>query len=92
MEAWRPLGGPNSTLRNQPDLLAIAQQHQKQPAQIILRWLYQQQIIPLPKSSNPAHIASNTDIFDFMLSSEEMARLNQLPQGTTAFDPETYHS
>ncbi|WP_125767203.1 aldo/keto reductase [Lapidilactobacillus wuchangensis] len=92
VEAWRPFGGPESSVMQAPVIRQLAALYQKQPAQIILRWLLQKQIIPLPKSSNPAHAASNTEIFDFELTAAEMLQLDQLNRGTTSYDPETYHS
>ena len=45
-------------------------------AQVALRFLVQQNIVaPIPRSSNPARIAQNLDVFDFTLSDDDMARI-----------------
>lgn len=57
----------------------IARAHQKNEAQIALRWLLQQeQVAAIPRSSNPDHVRSNFEVFDFELTKEEMERLGGL--------------
>jgi 2,5-diketo-D-gluconate reductase B len=61
------------------DVLArIGKAHSKSPAQVSLRYLVQQNIIPIPRSSNPQHLADNLAVFDFTLSDAEMAELGKL--------------
>lgn len=55
------------------EILSICQKYSKSAAQIVLRWNFQKGIIPIPKASSPIHIRANYDIFDFSLTSEEMA-------------------
>ena len=50
----------------------------KSPAQVSLRFLVQQDIVPIPRSANPQHIADNLAVFDFTLSDAEMAELRGL--------------
>jgi diketogulonate reductase-like aldo/keto reductase len=54
----------------------VGKNHNKSGAQVALRWLVQQGIPIIPKSSNPKHLAENFDVFDFTLSDEEMTRLS----------------
>jgi len=56
----------------------IAKAHAKSSAQIALRYLVQQGIIPIPRTANPEHLAANLAIFDFKLSDAEMAELGKL--------------
>ncbi|VDP85281.1 unnamed protein product [Echinostoma caproni] len=56
----------------------VADVHQKTPAQILLRYLLQRNMIVIPKSSKKERIAENAKIFDFELTEEEMHRLNSL--------------
>jgi 2,5-diketo-D-gluconate reductase A len=76
-ESWRPLGCGNAMLAD-PVILAIAEQHQRTPAQIVLRWAVQQGFATATKSSNPQRMADNLNIFDFSLTTEEMSSLNSL--------------
>ena len=59
-----------------PVLAEMASARGKTVAQIVLRWLVQQgNIAPIPRSSNPAHMAESLAVFDFELTGEEMARI-----------------
>jgi diketogulonate reductase-like aldo/keto reductase len=74
-------------LMEDPVLAEIAHARKKTIAQIALRWLVQQEIIaPIPRSSNPARIAENLDVFDFRLTADEMDRITALkrPDGRVA--------
>jgi 2,5-diketo-D-gluconate reductase B len=77
-----------------PVLGEIARARHKTLAQIALRYLVQQEIVaPIPRSSNPARIAENFDVFDFRLTADEMERIAALkrPNGRVAnpaFAPE----
>jgi len=54
----------------------IGESHGKTPAQVALRWLIQQEkVAAIPKAASENHLRSNSDIFDFELSGEEMERI-----------------
>lgn len=76
VEAWSPLG--QGKLLQDPVLVGIGERYQKTAAQVILRWDIQKQIITIPKSVNHDRILQNADIFDFELSSEELAKIDAL--------------
>ena len=78
VEAWCPLGGPNSRALSDPVILDIARVHNRSNAQIILRWQIQRNIIVIPKASKIEHMKANMEIFDFELSEDEMARITSL--------------
>jgi 2,5-diketo-D-gluconate reductase A len=59
-------------------LAAVASAHGVTPAQVILRWHVQHDVVVIPKSVRPERLAANLDIFDFELSAEEMARVDAL--------------
>lgn len=59
-------------------LARIGAAHGKSPAQVSLRYLVQQGIVPIPRSANPQHLADNLNVFDFSLSEAEMAELKAL--------------
>lgn len=65
-EAWGPLG--QGKILENPTLNAIAKQHGKSPAQIILRWHMETGNIAIPKSATPSRIKENIEIFDFKLN------------------------
>ena len=74
--AYCPLG--RGRLFNDPVLGEIAQSRGKSIAQIALRWLMQQGVGAIPRSSNPQRIADNFKVFDFTLSDDEMGRISAL--------------
>jgi len=82
--AYCPLG--RGRLFSDPVLADIAKARGRTVAQIALRWLVQQNVAVIPRSSNPQRIAENAKIFDFKLSDEEMARIAALkrPDGRIA--------
>jgi diketogulonate reductase-like aldo/keto reductase len=59
-------------------LQRIGQAHRKSPAQVALRWLVQQGIIPIPRSSKVEHLTDNLAVFDFTLTPAEMAEIDTL--------------
>lgn len=65
-------------LLQEPVLKAIAREHRVSPAQVVLRWNVQQDIIPIPSSTNAAHIAANLSVFGFELSSDEIQAIDGL--------------
>jgi len=66
-------------LFGEPAIAAAAQNHDKTPAQIVLRWHIQQDgVAAIPRSSSKERIAENIDIFDFTLTEPEMAAISAL--------------
>ncbi|MFY9898149.1 MAG: aldo/keto reductase [Xanthobacteraceae bacterium] len=61
-----------------PTLQRIGKAHGKTPAQAALRFLMQQQIIPIPRTSKRERLAENLGILDFTLSEAEMAEIAKL--------------
>jgi diketogulonate reductase-like aldo/keto reductase len=56
-----------------------AERHGKTPAQIVLRWHVQQDgVVAIPRTTRPARLAENIDLFDFSLDEEEMAAISAL--------------
>ncbi|MCG3143493.1 MAG: Morphine 6-dehydrogenase [Gammaproteobacteria bacterium] len=89
-QAWSPLGGitfyggykgPGKSTLTDPTLRELAAAHGKTPAQVMLRWHVQQGRQVIPKSTKPARIAENFDIFDFELGADELARIDALDTG-----------
>src|SRR2546421_2847125 len=75
VEGYSPFKG--SDLRH-PVLREIAAAHGVTPAQVVLRWHIQHEIVVIPKSVTRERIAENLDVFGFALSDAEMARIDDL--------------
>ena len=84
-EAWYPLGHGSKGLLTEPAITAAASAHGKSPVQIILRWHTQRGFVAIPKSTNPAHIAANIDIYDFELTADQMAAIDALGKDRPMF-------
>ncbi|MFI9645283.1 aldo/keto reductase [Streptomyces sp. NPDC052040] len=76
-EAWSPLGQGKGLLEV-PAIVAIAQKHNRTPAQVVLRWHLQLGTIVIPKSVTPSRIRENIEVFDFSLDTEDMAAISAL--------------
>jgi diketogulonate reductase-like aldo/keto reductase len=79
VQAWSPL--ISGQIASDPTALALAEKYRKTPAQIVLRWDLQHQVITIPKSKHQHRIAENADVFDFELSDEDMKLLDSLDAG-----------
>jgi len=77
--AYSPLGGLSDVdVLSNPTVIAIGEAHNKSSAQVALRWLTQQQIVPVTASSTPSHLSGDLQIFDFTLTKDEMAALTKI--------------
>ncbi|MFO8018938.1 MAG: aldo/keto reductase [Promethearchaeia archaeon] len=90
LEAYSPLARGRKF--DNPILQSIAKKYDKYPAQIMLRWGLQHNIIEIPKSSNRSHIKENAEIFDFELTAEDMRQLDDLNEDFSVVDddPNSY--
>jgi 2,5-diketo-D-gluconate reductase A len=85
VEAWAPFAeGRNNVFQNEL-LLSIAAKHQKSVAQTILRWLVQRGIIALAKTTRKERMIENTSVFDFELTTEDLAAITTLDTRTSSF-------
>ncbi|MCF2525791.1 aldo/keto reductase [Yinghuangia soli] len=91
-QSWGGFAEGKNHLFTHPVLAAIGDQHGKSVAQVVLRWLVQRDIVTIPKSVRAERMAENIDVFDFVLTGDEMAEIAALDTGTTLFfdhrDPE----
>jgi 2,5-diketo-D-gluconate reductase A len=78
LEAYSPLKTTN--LRD-ARILRIAEAHAVSPAQVVIRWHLQHEIVVIPKSAHRARIAENADVFGFALTDDEMVELDALGDG-----------
>ena len=85
MEAWAPFGEGKNNMFHNPVLLDIAEKYQKSTAQVILRWLMQRNIVALAKSTHIERMKENIEIFDFVLSDEDMKKIAELDMKESLF-------
>lgn len=64
----------------------LAEKYDKTPAQVVLRWAIEKNIIVIPKSSSPNHIAENIDLFDWKLAEADHQRLDALDRDQAVYD------
>ncbi|HWB39473.1 MAG TPA: aldo/keto reductase [Candidatus Saccharimonadales bacterium] len=76
IEAYSPLAHAHEM--TDKTILAIAQKHGKSYAQVMLRWLIQQDFVVLPKSVTPKRVQENIDIFDFELDKNDLDQIAKL--------------
>ncbi|HEU4412211.1 MAG TPA: aldo/keto reductase [Polyangiaceae bacterium] len=88
VEAYSPL--TKGVRLGHPALVEVARSLGRSPAQVLLRWGLERDMVVLPKSTNEARIVENAALFDFELGAEHAARLDGLEEGlVTGWDPRT---
>jgi 2,5-diketo-D-gluconate reductase A len=88
-EAWSPLA--QGRVLDDPSIVAIAEEHERTPAQVVIRWHVQLGNVVIPKSVTPERIEENFSVFDFHLSEAEMSAIEALDVGErTGPDPDTF--
>lgn len=95
--AFSPLGAPSyipigmatekDSAMNEPLVQSIAASHKKTAAQVLLRWGVQRGTAVIPKTSNPARLAENLNIFDFELTDDQMRGIAALDRNQRFNDP-----
>jgi diketogulonate reductase-like aldo/keto reductase len=76
VEAYSPLGTGRHL--DDPVIVEIAERVGRTPAQVLIRWCLQHDLVVLPKSTHRERIEANAQVFDFTLSDEDMAALDAL--------------
>ncbi|MEA2747504.1 MAG: hypothetical protein QOI41_1647 [Myxococcales bacterium] len=88
VEAYSPL--TSGQRLDHPVVVAVAKRIQRSPAQVLLRWAIQHELVVLPKSTHEKRIAENAKLFDFTLDAAAMKELDALEEGlATGWDPRT---
>ena len=91
-ESWAPFAEGKDDIFNNETLVEIGKKYDKTAAQVILRWLTQNNIVAIPKSVHKDRIEQNFNSQDFTLSEEDMNRISELNEGQSLFfdhrDPE----
>jgi diketogulonate reductase-like aldo/keto reductase len=78
LEAYSPLG--TGEYLSDPRIVEVAERVGRTPAQVLLRWCLERNVVVIPKSTHRERIEENAAIFDFQLSDEDMAALDALDE------------
>ena len=86
LEAYGPL--VRGHRMDHPALVRVARRHGRTPAQVLLRWGLQHDLVVIPKSVHAERIRENADLYGFALDAEDLAALDGLDEGyRTSWDP-----
>ncbi len=86
VEAYSPL--TQGAKLNHPTIQQIAKKHGKTPAQVLIRWSLQHNLVTIPKSVREERIKENSQVFDYNLTSEDMRILDSLDENfRNSWDP-----
>jgi 2,5-diketo-D-gluconate reductase A len=83
IQAYSPL--TRGRRLNDETLVEIAANYNKSPAQVLIRWCMQLGTVPIVKANDMDHLRENYNVFDFEISDDDMATLNGLNDGYSAF-------
>ena len=78
IEAYSPFGGTGAIILNEPVLKEIGAKYGKTPAQIIIRWNLQRNVVVFPKSTSKSRMQENQQVFDFQLAESDMIKIDAL--------------
>lgn len=85
IEAWAPFGEGRGGLFENPVLAGIAEKYRKTTAQVMLRWHIQCNTVVIPKSVHRERMAENLQVFDFVLSENDMSAIAALDKKQSSF-------
>ena len=85
IEAWGGFAEGKNNLFKVPLLIEIASAHGKSVAQVVLRWLIQRHVVTIPKSVRRERMEQNLNVFDFVLTDADMARIATMDTGASQF-------
>lgn len=84
-ESWAPFGEGRKGLFQNETLKIIGEKYGKTTAQVMLRWNIQRGVVVIPKSTHVERMQENFDVFDFILSAEDMQQIAQLDTQSSLF-------
>ena len=92
VQSWGSFAEGKNDMFNNKVLKSIGDKYGKSPAQVILRWLIERNVIVIPKTTRKTRMQENFSVFDFKLSADDKAKIATLDTGKTLFidhrDPE----
>lgn len=86
--AWYPLGHGDKSLMEEPIFKTLGEKYGKSPVQIILRWHVQMGHVVIPGATKEEHIKANIDIFDFVLTEEDMTEIAKINKNQRYYTPD----
>lgn len=88
-EAWSPLS--RGEVFTDKAIAALSEKYKKSPAQIVLRWHFENGLVAIPKSSNFSRILENLNIFDFKLNESDLVEISKIDKtdGRISANPDT---
>ncbi|MGN0689857.1 MAG: aldo/keto reductase [Oscillospiraceae bacterium] len=84
-ESWGPFAEGRKDFFTNPVLCGLGEKYGKSPAQIALRFLLQNDVVVIPKSTHKERMAENINVFDFALNNEDMAAISEVGEGESLF-------
>lgn len=81
LEAWSPLAEGGHGIFKNKTLAGLGEQYGKTAAQVALKFLVQRGVIIIPKTTHVERMRENIDLFDFMLSDDDLAAIARLDTG-----------
>jgi len=84
VEAAAPLA--RTEVFDDPVIQDLAEQYDRSPAQVVLKWATERNVVVLPKSTSPAHVRQNVELFDWDLAPEDRRRIDDLDRDYPVYD------
>lgn len=84
VEASAPLA--RTKILNDETIVEISEEYDRSPAQIVLRWITENGIVSVPKSTSEEHIQANANIFDWELDKKDHERIDELDRNQPVYD------
>jgi len=84
-ESWGPFAEGRKDMFSNPVIKGIGDAHGKSAAQVILRFLIQNDVVVIPKSTHKERMIENLNVFDFALSADQLSAIAALDEGESAF-------
>ena len=90
-QSWSPIGGQGIQVLDNRVIADIAQEVDRTPAQVVLRWHIELGLTTMPKSADPTRLRENLALFDFTLTAQQVAAISALDHGEDAVtDSDTF--
>lgn len=86
MQAWSPFASGRKNIFSDPVLIEIGKKYGKTTAQIALRYLIENGVAVIPKTSNEQRMKDNLNIFDFSIKECDMEEIRRLDRNVSTVD------